>query len=127
MSTEDAAEKPQKTSTTAKVVIGIIIAIPILCFGSCTWMLNLGKDAGPTEGGAIVACREAVRSMLKSPSSAQFSKETATPTGDTTFEVYGIVDAENSFGASLRHGFTCTAASATGDTWSTSGVRVEAG
>lgn len=58
---------------------------------------------------AINACTGSVEKQLKAPSSAEFGGEVATPTGDGGYTVTGYVDAENSFGASLRQRWTCVA------------------
>lgn len=57
---------------------------------------------------AIGACHKSVQKQLKSPSSAQFSSETATET-DGLWSISGMVDADNSFGAALRTTWTCEA------------------
>jgi hypothetical protein len=69
------------------------------------------------EGGAYEACKRAVESTLKAPSTADFSgplHSDITADGDT-YKVAGYVDSENSFGASLRSNFTCTVRDTGGD------------
>lgn len=52
-----------------------------------------------------------IEGMLKSPSSADFpacSQTTIEETGTDKFSVEGYVDAQNSFGASVREYYTCS-------------------
>jgi RNA polymerase subunit RPABC4/transcription elongation factor Spt4 len=73
----------------------------------------------PSEFGAEVACEEAVKDQLKSPSTADFSEQTRTKLSSDTFEVVGFVDSQNGFGATVRAAWSCTAkATAQGDGYS---------
>lgn len=54
---------------------------------------------------AIAQCEARVKDLLKAPSTAQFSSDA---TGSGTWKVTGTVDAENSFGATLRSTYGCT-------------------
>ena len=57
-----------------------------------------------------LACQKAIAAQLKAPSSAQF--ESPWPVRGTQAEGYAMksyVDAQNSFGATLRQNFICTA------------------
>lgn len=70
-----------------------------------------GSDDGKVsddvnQAAVIAACRESVRNQLKSPKSADFGNEVATGSGGS-YTVTGTVDAENSFGASIRARFSC--------------------
>ncbi|HEX4150343.1 MAG TPA: hypothetical protein VHY20_15205 [Pirellulales bacterium] len=61
-----------------------------------------------TDGSALVAARDAVLRQLQFPSSAKFpwfSSGTAHLGGDT-WVVKGTVDAQNAFGAKIRHHWT---------------------
>jgi len=89
----------------AKWQIGGTVALAVLIVG-CMWFSNRGSD--PPDGfDAQVACKSFVEDRLKSPSSADFSN--VTHSGDSPrWTVTGSVDAENSFGASLRSDWTCT-------------------
>lgn len=60
---------------------------------------------------AWVMAQSFVEDRLKSPSTAKFpqhSDETVVPLGNGQFLVSGYVDAQNSFGATVRSDFTCT-------------------
>ena len=60
---------------------------------------------------AWVCAEDIVKSSLKSPSSAKFCKypeATITYSGDNDWVVSGWVDAQNSYGATIRTDFICT-------------------
>jgi hypothetical protein len=66
------------------------------------------SSSGADQAGAQVMCERFIKDQLKSPGSADFSNEAATMGAtNTLWEVSGDVDAQNSFGASLRSHFTC--------------------
>jgi hypothetical protein len=78
-----------------------------------------GGSSSGGEGGAYDACERAVESQLKAPSTADFSgifDSEITDNGDSTYDVVGYVDSENSFGAKIRSNWTCTVRD-TGDNW----------
>lgn len=78
-------------------VIGIAIAI----------VSNSGKGV-PDKANAVVIAEQEVRKVLKSPSTATFSQmseTTVTQNGDT-WTIRGWVDAQNSFGATMRNNYT---------------------
>lgn len=58
------------------------------------------------EGMAELACEHYVKQRLKAPATADFEHHQVVATGDR-YKVEGAVDAENSFGAQLRHTYTC--------------------
>ena len=72
-------------------------------------VLTACSGGGMSEGDqAAAACEEFVKSRLKAPSTASFSGVDAIPEGTANgWEASGSVDAENSFGASIRADFTC--------------------
>ena len=63
---------------------------------------------GHDEFDAVVVAEKAVKSKLKSPSTAEFCshKEYSITCSGDTWTVSGYVDAQNSFGATLRNDFT---------------------
>jgi hypothetical protein len=66
------------------------------------------SSSGADQYGAQVMCERFIKDQLKSPDSADFSNEAATMgVNNTLWEVSGDVDAQNTFGASLRSHFTC--------------------
>jgi hypothetical protein len=106
------------------VVILIIGAAAVAASGSTA--KSGGGGSGSTSAsdlGAFDVCQQAVKPQLKAPGSATFRDPLAN-NGDTTithignvYTVVSSVDAENSFGAKLRTGFTCTATYVSGDQW----------
>jgi hypothetical protein len=61
-------------------------------------------------GGAIAYCHQFVEQQLRAPSSADFPRvgeHQVTDVGEQRWRVSSYVDAENSFGASLRTAWTC--------------------
>lgn len=63
---------------------------------------------GHDEFDAVVVAEKAVKNKLKSPSTAEFCshKEYSITCSGDTWTVSGYVDAQNSFGATLRNDFT---------------------
>lgn len=73
-------------------------------------LLLAGCGGGGDEDGAIAYCHQFVEDRLKSPDSADFPSfpdHDVTETGTMQWRVSSYVDAENSFGASLRTDWTC--------------------
>lgn len=56
---------------------------------------------------SIAQCETQVGKMLKAPATADFDSST-TAAGDSRWTVTGTVDAENSFGATVRASYGCT-------------------
>ena len=56
---------------------------------------------------AKVNVEDYVRRNLKSPSTAEFTEVTVSEVNETTYNVQGNVDAQNSFGAIVRRKFKC--------------------
>jgi len=83
-------------------------SLPVLVLAATVGLLaGCGSSA---ESRAIAACHESVESQLKSPSSAQWPSDgehTAFETSRGHWSVDGWVDAENSYGASLRMDWYC--------------------
>jgi hypothetical protein len=98
--------------------IGAIVVLIALCCGSSIFNNSNNDQGGPDEGSAFVACKDFVRDRLKSPSSAEFGSINDATISDNGAEwtVSGPVDAENSFGASLRMNYVCVI-EADGDSW----------
>ena len=73
---------------------------------------NYSYSSGNSDKTDVWACaKKAVTDVLKSPSSAEFcsySSATITSLGSNEYKIVGYVDAQNSFGATLRKNFTVT-------------------
>jgi hypothetical protein len=94
--------------TENKVGIGCLTA-----FGAFALFVVISLEtAGPPEpeydpwSKAQSVCEDHVLGRLKSPSSAEFGSTEVTTMAPYT--VTGVVDAQNSFGATLRSSYTCT-------------------
>lgn len=84
------------------IMVGILV---VLCsaLGAVKWV-----KGDPVDGyDAQVACKTFVERQLKAPSTAKFSGLSHSGSGPR-WTVTGAVDAENSFGATVRSNWTCT-------------------
>ena len=95
------------------IALGIFIAL-VAVIGGCTAIASM--NAKPYDANnkveAISQCEARIADRLKAPSTADFTSDA---TGYGTWTVTGVVDAENSFGATVRSSFQCTVVIA-GDT-----------
>lgn len=82
-------------------VVAVIVVAMIIIGG-------LSNGSGNEKARAVVACENQVKSMLKAPSTARMSSGATGSDGDYT--VAGQVDAQNSFGATIRNTYTCVVA-----------------
>jgi hypothetical protein len=74
------------------------------------------------EDEARYACHDRIKSILKAPSTAEFPSvldETVVNHGNGDYTVGTYVDAQNSFGATLRSRFTCEAVTSNGTSFLT--------
>ncbi len=78
--------------------------------------------SGPDQYGAMEVCRQFVQNHLKSPSTADFSNESASGYG-STWTVTGSVDSQNSFGGVVRNNYLCKAHSGDGENWTLDRLR----
>lgn len=83
------------------ILAAVVIGVPIL-LGGILGVLNPGSS-----GGAESACKEWVTDQLKAPATADFSNVEVKRYDDGRWRVAGEVDAENSFGATLRMSWSC--------------------
>lgn len=105
-----------------RVGITLLLAIGVLF----VWAINnppepeLPDPAAyrPSAQDAERMCREHVTNQLKAPSTAKFG-DIRTRGFGSEYTVTGWVDAENSFGATLRTRWECTAIHTGGGTWRT--------
>ena len=99
------------------VICGALFClIIILIFKGCALQSGSGSSSGSKktkdsygndQAVAIVIAKDKVKEQLKSPSSAKFSNVSASLSGNT-WTVTGSVDAQNSFGATIRNTFKVT-------------------
>lgn len=104
-------------------VVVVIMAVGLL-------VAIIANASGPDEPdygdeyGAVDVCHQAVKDLLKAPSTAKFSDDVAVPSG-TGWTVTGSVDSQNSFGAMIRGAYSCDATYDGDDSWLTRNVRIE--
>lgn len=108
--------KPAKPKISGGAILLAIIVCVVLFFGS---LLSAGggggggsQPPGSSDIGAWIDCRSFVTKNLKAPSTAEFPLSNAdgvriTRLASGRWLVVGFVDAQNGFGAMLRHDFTC--------------------
>lgn len=86
-------------------IVGIVAVLMLI------GLIGQSCSGGEEDGdGAIAYCHQFVEQSLKSPDSADFpsfSDHQVTELGEQRWKVSSYVDAENSFGASLRTDWTC--------------------
>lgn len=105
------SDKEKTQETIALVLFGVIALCIIVLFSMCVFG---GKDDDSIgESDAWVCAQDVVEKNLKSPSSAKFclmSEATIHYNGEdgggSRYTVSGYVDAQNSFGATIRQNFT---------------------
>lgn len=105
------SDKEKTRETIALVLYGVIALCIIALFSMCVFG---GKDDDSIgESDAWVCAQDVVEKNLKSPSSAKFclmSEATIYYNGEDggglRYTVSGYVDAQNSFGATIRQNFT---------------------
>lgn len=93
-----------------------VILISELFRSSTPYQLNSDKI------GALVASEQAVRNLLKAPSTAKFpstSEASITYDSDGGFVISSYVDAQDSFGAMIRTRYVCRIKEITRDNYST--------
>lgn len=101
--------RPVPSSSWPKFLIAFVAVLVVAAAIGLGYVLLRPGASATTEKAQVSACRELVKAQLKAPATAQFSGEVVTrqPTGGL-FEVDGVVDAQNGFGALLRQRYRCT-------------------
>jgi hypothetical protein len=95
------------------------VALVVFVIGVAVFS-RLGGDAGaegPSDAGAIDVCHQAVEAQLKAPGTAEFGGDNTVAETSRRYQVDGHVDAENSFGATLRLDWTCEAVWSLDEFW----------
>lgn len=99
-------EKTQKPFNKRWLFISIPLWIIVLALGFNSCSSNGGDEYDMNnEREAAAQCEARIEKLLKSPATADFA---STATGSGTWTVTGTVDAENSFGATVRATYQCT-------------------
>ncbi len=108
--------------------LGIVTALAALTLTSCS-STSSGSD-DPDEDtrddiAAEVMCEEFVKDKLKAPSTAEFTDQDATSTGQQRWDVTGAVDSQNGFGAMIRSTYRCDIRYLGDDQWRAKTVTVD--
>lgn len=74
---------------------------------------------------AEVMCEEFVKERLKAPATAEFSNQQHREIKDQRWDVTGIVDSENGFGALIRGSYRCDIRYLGDDNWRAKTVAVD--
>ena len=106
----------------------LLAVVPLMLIVGCGSSGGVSSDQQSDR--AYIACQDYVSAQLKSPGSASFpgvsSSDYPQISGSgSSYEVVGVVDSENGFGAKLRSVFDCKA-TVTGGSWSDAGTTVTA-
>lgn len=107
---------------TAMLALAVIIGIAIAA------VTDGGDDDSKPAGdhAAAIMCEDFVKQRLKSPSTARFPGVTDTDYATTKvlsdtkpwkYQVTGVVDSQNGFGATVRSTYVCTVSTKDKDTW----------
>lgn len=85
-------------------ILAVVVLIAVVV--GFVWV---AANLGGTSSEAGQQCRDRVEFRLKSPSTADFGSSSVSELGSTgsRWEVAGIVDAENSFGGTVRLTYKC--------------------
>lgn len=81
-----------------------VIGYGLVSFLGATW----GATDTCSQTAAELQARSIVRSELHTPSTASFGRRDITRGAGCTFNVRGTVDAQNGFGATVRHNYSVT-------------------
>lgn len=119
----EGAEKPEEPkyygmTKRAHIITGIVFAVVFLCcIGAIQgWFGESEPEEAPLSEQAQNVCYSEVLDRLKAPGTADLVDISAYPDEGDAWVVTGAVDAENSFGATLRSDFSCTVHQS-GDGW----------
>lgn len=117
------AENKKNTRTGCLALVVIIIAIGL-------WIgFSIGgtEIKGPSSIDAYVMSQKFVEDRLKTPSTAKFptyKEEMVVQLNDNRFKVSAYVDAQNTFGATIRTHYTCWVKNTSGDRWSLENIEL---
>lgn len=102
-----------------KTLLLVLAFLCLIAFGLYVGIPQPASAPGGGDAGAIVACEKFVRVRLKSPASAEFpiGERKATDLGSNRYTVTGAVDADNSYGATIRNRYNCRVEFTGGENW----------
>ena len=98
--------------------VGAATAVALVAAGGAAYAIRSG---GTDEDTAVERCRTAITAKLKSPATAKYADkvDVTTQKGDfgTYFQVFGMVDAQNGFGALVRGAYHCKVTRESDGSW----------
>ena len=84
----------------------LVAVMALLAWAIFSAFSNASPDE-PEEWDAKIACQTLVKEKLRAPSTAKFSRETASG-GPKAWTVTGAVEAENALGGTVGHRYSCS-------------------
>lgn len=119
MSENVSPEQARENMKGCLMIFGMFVSIPVVIFAIIMIIGMTSNDSSGREAqySAERACKSHVSSLLKAPSTASIKVTSSTENSDG-WSFGGTVDAENSFGASIRSTWVCNASGEAGD-WDT--------
>ena len=112
-------DAPPQGRQGGRLWIGGLLAVAALVVVGL--VVNVSRYAEDPSGDARTACRGYVTDQLVAPATARFTGEHVT-SGGGEYTVTGDVDAQNVYGALLRHRYTCVVQAGTWDLVSLTGL-----
>ena len=111
----DVPAEPSKTKRPWGCIVPIVSVLVIGVSCGVVGAQGAGDD-GVSDYSVQKQCQRWVDEKLKAPDTAKYSQQLVVANGENSWTVTGAVDAENSFGASIRGSWQC-AIRLEGDTW----------
>jgi len=100
--------KPWGAGKSCLGCFGLVVVVALI-FGGCTALSGSSGSHSSSDNKyeSIAQCEARIEKLLKSPSTADFDSN-ASGSGSGPWKVTGTVDAQNSFGATVRASYGCT-------------------
>ena len=121
--TPTAQDQHMAAGCLAMAGFGFVVLLAMMCSGG-----DGGRELEHDGDWAAIMCQRFVRNRLKAPSTAKFQPSrnaTSRKTGDARYVVTSYVDAQNSFGATLRSTWMCDIEYTGGQNWSLRDLEIE--
>lgn len=105
-------------NNTFKTLLLLLAFLCAIAFAVYVMVPSAPSAPGGGDSGAIVACQRFVLARLKSPAGADFPADERKASGSgSQWTVTGAVDAQNSFGATIRNRYNCRVEFTGGNNW----------
>lgn len=122
----EAPEPPKRNPKHTAIGCVSILAV-LVVIGIAVAAATDDSDSKPSgETAAAVMCEDFVKQRLKSPATANFpgvtdadyaTTKVLSDTKPWKYQVTGVVDSQNGFGATVRSNYVCTVSTKDNDTW----------